>query len=131
MVQNEVADRFSAKPNSKDYNSLTLFLNYYFDIKKEFFVSRNVFFPVPNVDSAIISFTKKDEKKHVCDEKKLFNFIKASFTQKRKNLKNNLKNYNLKEIECILKTLNKDLTCRAESLSLDDYIFIVNNMDKQ
>ena len=131
MVQNEVADRFSAKPNSKDYNSLTLFLNYYFDIKKEFFVSRNVFFPVPNVDSAIISFTKKDEKKYVCDEKKLFNFIKASFTQKRKNLKNNLKNYNLKEIECLLKTLNKDLTCRAESLSLDDYIFIVNNMDKQ
>lgn len=131
MVQNEVADRFSAKINTKDYNSLTLFLNYYFDIKKEFFVSRNVFYPVPNVDSAVISFTKKQEKKYVSDEKKLFKFIKDAFTQKRKNLRNNLKNYDLETIEKILAKINKSLTDRAESLNLDEYIFIINDMDKQ
>ncbi len=131
MVQNEVADRFSAKPNSKDYNSLTLFLNYYFDIKKEFFVSRNVFYPIPHVDSAVISFTKKNEKKYVCDENKLFKFIKDAFTQKRKNLRNNLKNYDLSSLEDILIKINKKLTDRAEALTLDEYIFIVNNMDKR
>lgn len=131
MVQNEVADRFSAKPNSKEYNSLTLFLNYYFDIKKEFFVSRNVFYPIPNVDSAVISFTKKKNKKQVSDEKKLFDFIRDAFKQKRKNLKNNLKNYDLLKIENILNMINKSLTDRAESLNLDDFIFIINNIDKQ
>lgn len=131
MVQNEVADRFSAKPNSKDYNSLTLFLNYYFDIKKEFFVSRNVFYPVPNVDSAVISFTRKEIKKFVCDEKLLFSFIKDAFKQKRKNLRNNLKNYDLIKLEKTLKEINKTLTDRAESLTLNDFIYIVNNMDKQ
>lgn len=131
MVQNEVADRFSAKINTKDYNSLTLFLNYYFDIKKEFFVSRNVFYPIPNVDSAVISFTKKEEKAFVTDEKKLFRFIKDAFTQKRKNLRNNLKNYDLNLLEDILSKINKNLTDRAESLTLDDYIFIINNLDKQ
>ena len=131
MVQNEVADRFSAKPNSKEYNSLTLFLNYYFDIKKEFFVSRNVFYPIPNVDSAVISFTKKKNKKQVCEEKRLFEFIKDAFKQKRKNLKNNLKNYDLLKIENVLNMLNKSLTDRAESLTLDDFIFIINNIDKQ
>lgn len=59
MVQNEVADRFAAKTGSKSYNSLTIFLNYFFDIKKAFIVSRNVFYPKPNVDSAIVVFEKK------------------------------------------------------------------------
>ncbi len=59
MVQKEVGDRFSAKPSSKDYGSLTVFLNYYFDVKKEFVVSRNCFVPKPNVDSVIVTLKKK------------------------------------------------------------------------
>ena len=61
MVQKEVADRFSAKVNSKEYGSITVFLNYYFDIKKLFVVSKQLFYPVPGVDSAVIKFTRKDE----------------------------------------------------------------------
>ena len=55
MIQKEVADRFCAKPKSREYGSITVFLNYYFDIKKEFIVSRNCFTPKPNVDSMVIS----------------------------------------------------------------------------
>lgn len=129
MVQNEVADRFSAKVKTKEYNSLTVFLNYYFNIKKAFVVSKNVFYPRPNVDSAVVVFEKKEEKMYVKDETLFFNIIRAAFKQKRKNIKNNLKNYNLDKIEITLKKYNKNLTCRAEEISLEEFIDISNNLD--
>ena len=60
MVQNEVADRLSANVGTKDYGSITVLLNYRYRVSKLFFVSRNSFDPVPNVDSAVISFDKND-----------------------------------------------------------------------
>ena len=60
MMQKEVGERFSAKPGSKSYGSITVFLNYYFDIKKQFEVSRNLFTPRPNVDSVVITLTMKE-----------------------------------------------------------------------
>ena len=60
MIQKEVGDRFNAKPGMREYNSLTVYLNYYFDLKKEFIVSRNSFTPKPRVDSMVISLIKKD-----------------------------------------------------------------------
>ena len=131
MVQNEVADRFSAVPKTKNYNSLTIFLNYYFDIKKAFFVSRNVFFPKPNVDSAVVMFESKKEKVKVTNEELFFKLVKDSFKQKRKNLKNNLSNYDLNKISQSLSKINKDLTYRAEALSIEDYAFLSNELDKQ
>jgi len=128
MVQKEVGDRFNAKPNSKEYNSLTIFLNYYFDIKKLMDVSRNCFVPKPNVDSAIIEF-KRHNKYKVSNEDLFFKLVRDSFKFKRKNLKNNLKGYNLEKIEEVLKTINKDLTVRAESLTIEDFIYISNNIE--
>ena len=72
MVQKEVGDRFRAKPNSKDYNSLSIYLNYYFDIKKIMDVSRNVFVPKPNVDSIVIMFTKKENRLFLKNEDVFF-----------------------------------------------------------
>lgn len=131
MVQNEVADRFSAKPGSKDYNSLTIFLNYYFDIKKAFFVSRNVFYPKPNVDSAIVMFKRKKDKLYLLDEKHFFKLVKDAFNQKRKTLKNNLKNYDLDKLNDILLSINKDLNYRAEQLTIEEFALISNEMTKQ
>ena len=54
MIQKEVADRFSAKPGSKEYGQITVFLNYFFDIDNVCNVSKNCFFPKPKVDSAVI-----------------------------------------------------------------------------
>lgn len=131
MVQNEVADRFCAKPNSKNYNSLTIFLNYYFNIKKSFFVSRNVFYPKPNVDSAVIIFEAKKDKIKVDNEEFFFKLVKDSFKQKRKNLKNNLINYDTEKLELILNKIGKNLTSRAENLSIEDFAYISNELDKQ
>ena len=127
MVQKEVGDRFRAKPNSKDYNSLSVYLNYYFDIKKVLDISRNVFIPKPNVDSIVIEFTKK-KRPYLKDEKTFFKLVRDSFKQKRKNLRNNLQGYDLNKIAEILKKYNFDLTVRAEQLDLDIFIDIANNL---
>lgn len=128
MVQKEVGDRFKAKPNTKDYNSLSIYLNYYFDIRKLLDVSKNVFIPKPNVDSIVVEFDKKENSYKVKDEKLFFNLVKDSFTQKRKTLKNNLKNYNLEKIEKVLNKYNFDLSIRAEQLPIEVFIDIANNL---
>ena len=130
MVQKEVGDRFKAKPNSKDYNSLSIYLNYYFNVKKLLDISKNVFIPKPNVDSIVVEFTKKEDKFKLKDEKLFFNLVKDSFTQKRKTIKNNLKKYNLEKIEEILKKYNFDLSARAEQLPIEVFIDISNNLSK-
>ena len=128
MVQKEVGDRFKAKPNTKEYNSLSIFLNYYFDVKKILDISKNVFIPKPNVDSIVVEFVKKDNKYNLKDEKLFFNLVKDSFTQKRKTIKNNLKNYNLEKIEEVLKKYNYDLSVRAEQLPIEVFVEITNSL---
>ena len=130
MVQNEVADRFSAKVGSKNYNSLTIFLSYYFNIKKAFVVSRNVFYPKPNVDSAVVMFERKNKKIYISNEEYFFKLVKDSFVQKRKTLKNNLKNYDLEKINEILLKNGKDITVRAENISIEEFAIISNELIK-
>ena len=128
MVQKEVGERFSAKLGTKDYSSITIFLNYYFDIKKEFIVSRNSFYPAPNVDSIIISLRKKEKKYNVKNEEIFFKLIRDSFVQKRKTLKNNLKEYNFLEIGKILQENNLPLDVRAENVPIEVFVEISNNL---
>ena len=128
MVQKEVGDRFKALPGSKDYNSLSIFLNYYYDVKKLLDVSKNVFLPKPNVDSIVVEFNKKEFKKEVKNEELFFKLIRDRFTQKRKTLRNNLKNYDLEKIENVLKKYNMDLSVRAEQISIDIFVDIANNL---
>ncbi len=130
MVQKEVADRLSANISTKDYNSLTIFLNYYFKIKKLFDVSRNCFYPKPNVDSSVISLERLSNPPVIVnDEEKFFKLIKDSFKYKRKNLKNNLKDYNLTKVNEVLNKNNMDLTIRAEALSMEIFAQISNNLE--
>ena len=126
MVQKEVGIRFMAKPNSKNYNSLSVFLQYYFDVSKVTLVSKNSFFPKPNVDSVVIKFSRKSELLKVNDLDFFFRFVRDAFTQKRKNLRNNLKSYDLDLIENALSEIGKDLTFRAEQLSIEDFVHITN-----
>lgn len=131
MVQKEVGDRFKAKPQTKEYNSLSIFLSYYYDVKKIMDVSKNVFIPRPNVDSIVVCFDKKKEKPKLKDETLFFKLVRDSFSFKRKTLKNNLKNYDLKKIEEVLKKQNLDLSVRAEALPIDVFIEIANELSKK
>lgn len=128
MVQKEVGDRFKATPSSKEYGSLSIFLNYYYNIRKVLDVSRNVFMPKPNVDSIVVEFSKKEDKYKLNNEELFFKLIRDSFKQKRKTLRNNLKDYDLNKVEEILKKYNKDLSVRAESLPIEVFVEIANNL---
>ncbi len=128
MVQKEVGDRFSAKVNTKDYNSLTLFINYYFDVKKLFTVSKNVFIPKPNVDSVVISLERKSIKYDVKNEEVFFKLIRDSFRQKRKTLKNNLKGYDFNLIKEVLNKNNYNDDVRAEALPIYVFVEISNRL---
>lgn len=128
MVQKEVGDRFKAQIGTKDYSSLSVFLNYYYDIKKLMDISKNVFIPKPNVDSIIVQFTKKKELMDLKDKSLFFKLIRDSFKYKRKNLRNNLKNYNLDIISEVLKKYNYDLSVRAEYLTLEMFVDIANHL---
>ena len=109
MVQKEVGNRFKAQPNTKEYNSLSIYVNYYYEVKKLLDVSRNVFIPTPNVDSIVLEFKKKENRLNLKNEEIFFKLIKDSFKQKRKTLKNNLQRYDLDKISEILQKNNKNL----------------------
>lgn len=127
MVQEEVADRFSAMPNTKEYGAITLYLKYYYNVTKLFKVSKKCFNPMPKVESAIIKFTKRVNKPLI-DENKYFKLINASFKQKRKTLKNNLSNYDFNKVKEVLDNYNLKDTVRAEEISEEIFIEILNNL---
>lgn len=125
MVQKEVAERLSAKPRTSSYGAITVLLNYYFDIEYLFTVDRSEFYPVPNVDSAIIKLVKKNSNVE-CDYNKFKKIVNDAFKQKRKNLKNNFKGYDLDKINSVLEKYNLNLTNRAEDLSYEVFVEITN-----
>lgn len=126
MVQEEVADRLSAKPNSREYGYITVYIQSFYNVTKLFKVGRNCFFPVPNVDSAIIKLTRASKK--IDNLNKYNQLIEDSFKFKRKTLKNNLKNYNLELINEILKEHGYSTQNRAEQIPIDLFIEISNQI---
>lgn len=127
MIQEEVADRLSASVGSRDYGMITVLLGSRYVIKKLFRVGRNCFKPAPNVDSAVISLEKHnnyDIKDMVVFDK----LIKDSFKFKRKNLRNNLKGYDLVKIEGILKDNGYSLGDRAEMIPVSVFVLIANEL---
>lgn len=129
MVQKEVGKRFMAVPNTKDYSSISVFLQYNFKIEKVADVSRNSFIPIPNVDSVILKFTAIKNKYKIKSEENFYKLIKDSFKHKRKNLKNNLLDYNLNRVEQVLISFKKNLTYRAENLSVEEFVKISNEIN--
>ena len=130
MVQKEVADRFMAKPKSKDYGYITLVLKYFFDTFKVCDVSKYSFNPVPKVESAVLSFIPKNKKEEI-DVDKYFEFLKIIFRQKRKTLKNNVSNiYSWDKILQVLENYNISESCRAEELDEQVILDIFKSISK-
>ena len=128
MVQKEVGDRFKAIPGTKDYNSLSIYLNYYFEVKKIMDVKRTVFYPVPNVDSIVVQFEKRKELLQVIDEDLFFKLVRDSFKQKRKTIKNNLKDYNLEVIDKVMHNFGYNLSTRAEQIPIEVFVNLSNEL---
>lgn len=128
MVQYEVAQRITAKPNSKDYSPLTLLVNYFCESEILFKVPKTAFNPKPKVDSAFIKLKIKKEFPETKDHTLLKKIIRISFQQRRKKLVNSIAPViNDKELVLqIFKRLKLREDVRAENLSLDDFINLTN-----
>lgn len=122
MMQKEVADRFHAQPNTKDYNALSVITQYRCHVTSVMKVPKNVFMPKPNVDSAVLQFTfiHNEEKIH---EAVFFTMVKACFKQRRKTILNNYQAYCAdKEIARLeLEQAGIAPARRAESLTLTEF----------
>lgn len=121
MVQKEVAQRLIADENSKNNSSISLFVKYYADITYGFDVSRNVFVPSPNVDSAVVYMKLKKERFEY--ERTMFNLIKNGFENRRKTILNSFckRNIEKEKIIKVFEKLNIKPNLRAEKLSLKDF----------
>ena len=128
MVQKEVADRYSAKVNTKEYGYFTLFLNFYYEVNNEIFVSKNNFDPIPKVDSEVISLSLKDKVPDINTEK-YFAFLKECFSHKRKTLKNNIISYDYEKIMNVLNKYGLTESVRAEQISEDIFIEIFKSLE--
>ncbi len=114
VLQKEVAERFTAKPGSKSYSSLSILFNIIYDIKGEFDIKPATFFPKPEVFSSVIKGTLKDNP--IIETDNAFEkFLKDIFRFRRKTLKNNLLDYKIKEVSI-------DLNRRAETLTKDEAV---------
>ncbi len=119
MIQLEVAQRITAKKNTKDYGILAVLLQFFADVKLSFKVSPNVFFPKPKVYSSVIHIYFKDLK---IDEelKRIFiKIVKATFGKRRKTLKNSLSNSIFGELD--FSGSGIDLSKRPEQLEKENF----------
>lgn len=129
MMQKEVADRFHAKVNTKEYNALSIITQYRCDVRAVMKVPKNVFHPKPNVDSAVLQFTFR---KHYTNlqEEPFFAMVKACFKQRRKTILNNFQEYcsDKETAKAYLEKADIDAKRRAESLTLDEFLHLYEVM---
>ncbi|EHJ51674.1 16S rRNA (adenine(1518)-N(6)/adenine(1519)-N(6))-dimethyltransferase RsmA [Streptococcus macacae] len=128
MMQKEVADRISAEPNTKAYGSLSIAVQYYMAAKLAFIVPSTVFVPAPNVDSAILKMTRREQSLvQVQDEDFFFHLAKTAFVHRRKTLWNNLtsrfgKSEEVKaKLEQALEKADIKPSIRGEALSISEF----------
>lgn len=132
MMQKEVADRFSAQCNTKDYNALSVITQYRCTVKNVLKVPKNVFNPKPNVDSAVLQFRFKDSDPTI-NEPVFFKLVKGCFTQRRKTILNNLSE-TIKDKELARKILEEsaiDPSRRAESCSMEEFIRLYRSVENE
>jgi len=127
MMQREVADRMRALPGSKDYGSLTVAVGVFCDVEKVMDVSRNCFFPKPDVTSTVLNLLNKGKDILKGNDRDLFfSIVRASFSQRRKKMSNSLVNTSgfsvtREQVEGILTEMGLPPDIRAEKLSLDQF----------
>jgi len=133
MMQREVADRIISSPGSKVYGALSVAVQYYCTVTKVEDVPKEVFMPMPKVDSTVLRLdVRKECPVDLVDEKMFFRCVKAGFGQRRKTLLNSLQGMGIDKeiIRSCLAAADIDEKRRAETLSLDDFARISNELSK-
>ena len=124
MLQKEVVDRIVAPPGNKTYGRLSVMMQAFYEVELMFVVPKESFEPQPKIESAIL-YLKTKEQPLVKNSKPLEEIVKLAFSQRRKTLKN-----------CLKSVLNQsqteiDLSQRAEMLSTENFVTLMNDYEKQ
>ncbi|MFH1617854.1 MAG: rRNA adenine dimethyltransferase family protein, partial [Candidatus Margulisiibacteriota bacterium] len=120
MLQKEVAQRMAANPGSKQYGSFSVFVQFHAEVELFSLVSKSSFIPWPEVSSAIVVLSPhKTPRYKVKDEKLFFDIVHKAFQQRRKKLRNSLKDFKLENA-------GVDLNKRPEQLSIEDFAALSN-----
>ena len=129
MFQKEVADRILAKTNSRNYGRLSIISNWRLNIKKEFNISPQCFFPKPKVDSTLLSFVPKKEFYYIKNPENLEKITRIFFNQRRKMIKNPLKQI-FKNPEKVAANFKLNLNLRPQNLSPLTYFNITREYER-
>ncbi len=128
MVQREVADRLVASPGSKNYGSPSVKATWWADLSSAGNVSRQVFWPIPNVDSSLVRFIRHEPAGGESSRQITFSVIDAAFAQRRKMLRGALSQLFGAETEVAIAQAGVDPTARGETLLLKEFIAIANTL---
>jgi len=131
MLQREVGERILAPPDCKEYGILSVLLQMFFDVRREFIVRPGSFHPVPKVDSIVLSFLPLAEPRYHLDDESLFRrIVKGSFAHRRKTLWNCLRGATLEladeQLKKALDLASIDPVRRGETLSLEEFARLTN-----
>ncbi|HQR04287.1 MAG: 16S rRNA (adenine(1518)-N(6)/adenine(1519)-N(6))-dimethyltransferase RsmA [Proteobacteria bacterium] len=126
MLQKEVVDRMVAGPGGREFGRLSVMLQYRFHVESLFIVPPDAFTPAPKVDSAIVRLIPKTAVEMApCDPDLLAQVVTTAFSQRRKMLRNTLRDL---MPAGALEALNIDPTVRAEELEIADFVRIANTL---
>lgn len=124
MFQKEVAERCVAKPGSKEYGILSVFLQAYYNVEYLFTVKAGAFNPPPKVLSGVMRMTRNAVTELGCDEKIFWKVVKAGFNQRRKTLRNSLSGVITKD----KMSDNPLYELRAERLTVQDFVSLTKEI---
>ena len=130
MFQKEVADRIIAKKDSKSYGRISIISNWKLDIKKEFDINANSFFPKPKINSTLLSFAPKKNYFDIKNPNNLEKITQIFFNKRRKMIKNPIKQI-FKDPELSAKKLGLDTNLRPQNLSPLNYFEITKEYENQ
>ena len=128
MVQSEVADRLVAKPGSKNYGSPSVKATWWADLTSAGNVGRQIFWPMPNVDSSLVRFVRHQPAGDEPQRTLVFSVIDAAFAQRRKMLRSALSQLFSGQAEVAIAKAGIDPTVRGEVLVLRDFMAIANTL---
>lgn len=131
MIQKEVADRMDAKPNTRDYGSLSLMVQYYAETRVIRTVAPSSFMPRPKVESIIIRLDRLDTPRvKVQNEEFLFALIRDVFNMRRKTLWNGVKNLGVgkEDLEKAFEEANVDPKRRGETLTIEEFATLADKI---
>ena len=131
-VQKEVAERLAAAPANKDYGAITVGVQAVADVEITRVLNRELFYPQPNVDSAVVHIVFNRNKYDIADAKLFRKTVRIAFAMRRKTLLNNLTvgfNVSKQQAEQILAACDLPITCRGEELSVAQFVQLYKTIE--